>query len=229
MLPSEVSVSLPPMVTPHRPRLMEYAAPNGGTGKCAIFQIVELFLAFEGLVTHRRDHFQFRRERAQRHFETHLVIAGGRAAVGNGIGAQLARHERDGLRLHDALGAHAQRIELAATHVAHDQETQHLLEIVGTRVDLVMLDGAQRQRALTQRLRAGGVDAAGVDGHRDDRPAVVVLEPGHQEGGVEAAGIGEHDGLSASNQLKKAFLFRLQKLRATARAPAPARAHRRWR
>ena len=33
MLPVEVSVSLPPMVTPHRPRLIEYAAPKGGTGR----------------------------------------------------------------------------------------------------------------------------------------------------------------------------------------------------
>ena len=32
MLPVEVRVSLPPMVTPHKPRLMEYAAPYGGIG-----------------------------------------------------------------------------------------------------------------------------------------------------------------------------------------------------
>src|ERR1700692_3888688 len=31
-LPPEVSVSWPPMVTPHRPRFTEYAAPNGGMG-----------------------------------------------------------------------------------------------------------------------------------------------------------------------------------------------------
>ena len=32
MLPAEVRVSLPPMVTPHRPRLTEYFAPVGGMG-----------------------------------------------------------------------------------------------------------------------------------------------------------------------------------------------------
>ena len=108
--------------------------------------------------------------------------------------------QRDGLRLHHALGADAQRIELAAAHVAHDQEAQHLLEVVGARVDLVMLDGAERQRALAQRLRGRGIDAAGVHGDRDDRPAVVLRQPGHQERGVEAAGIGEHDGLGARCQ-----------------------------
>ena len=92
MLPSEVSVSLPPMVTPHRPRLIEYAAPYGGTGRLRACQIVELFLALEGLVAHRRDHLELRRERAQRHFEAHLVVAGGRAAVRDGVRAELARH-----------------------------------------------------------------------------------------------------------------------------------------
>ena len=58
--------------------------------------------------------------------------------------AELARHARDGLRLHDALGADAQRIELAAAHVAHDEEAQHLLEVVRARIDLVVLD---RRRA----------------------------------------------------------------------------------
>src|SRR5580700_10837115 len=33
MLPAEVSVSRPPMVTPHSPRLIEYCAPLGGTGR----------------------------------------------------------------------------------------------------------------------------------------------------------------------------------------------------
>jgi hypothetical protein len=32
MLPFEVSVSMPPIVTPQRPRLIEYAAPCGGIG-----------------------------------------------------------------------------------------------------------------------------------------------------------------------------------------------------
>ena len=123
----------------------------------ARLQIVELFLALEGLVAHRRDHFELRRERAQRHFETHLVVARGRAAVRDGIRAELARHQRDGLRLHDALGAHAQRIELAAAHVAHDQEAQHLLEVVGARVDLVMLrwrrSAFERSAASSRRRR----------------------------------------------------------------------------
>jgi len=56
-----------------------------------------------------------------------LVVAGGGAAVGDRVRAELARHQRDGLRLHHALRADAQRIELAAAHVAHDQEAQHLL------------------------------------------------------------------------------------------------------
>ena len=166
-------------------------------GQVARRQVVQLFLALEGLVAHRREHFQVRRQRAQRHLEAHLVVAGGGAAVRDHVGAQLARHARDGLRLHHALGAHAQRIHLAAPHVAHDQEAQHLLEVVGARIDLVMRDGAQRQRALMQRLRGGRIDAAGVHRDRDDGPAGVLGHPGHEERRVEAAGIGEDDGLGA--------------------------------
>ena len=103
------------------------------------------------MIAHRREHRQLRGQRAQRHFEAHLVVAGRGAAVRDGVGAELARHARDGLRLHDALGADAQRIELAAAHVAHDQEAQHLLEVIGARIDLVMLDGAERTRAFAQR------------------------------------------------------------------------------
>ena len=112
MLPFEVSVSVPPMVTPHRPRLIEYAAPMRRHGQLALLQVLELFLALERLVAHRREHFEVRRQRAQRDFEAHLVVAGGRAAVRDHVRAELARHARDGLRLHHALGAHAQRIQL---------------------------------------------------------------------------------------------------------------------
>ena len=112
----------------------------------------------------------------------------------DGVRAELARHERDLLRLHDPLGAHAQRIELAAAHVAHDQETQHLLEVIRACVDLVMRDGTVSFGALGKRLRTGSIDAAGVHGHRDDGAAVVVLEPGHQERSVEATGVGQDNG-----------------------------------
>ena len=161
----------------------------------ALLQVLELLAALEGPVAHRREHLELRRQRAQRDFEAHLVVAGRGAAVRDHVGAELARHARDGLRLHDALGADAQRIELAAPHVAHDQEAQHLLEIVRARIDLVMLDGAERVRALAQRARRGRIDAAGVDRDGDDRAAVVLGQPRHQERGVEAAGIGQHDGL----------------------------------
>ena len=88
---------------------------------------------------------------------------------------RLARHARDGLRLHDALGADAQRIELAAPHVAHDEEAQHLLEVVRARIDLVMLDGPERAGALARACwRRRRIDATGVHGHGDDGAAVLL-------------------------------------------------------
>ena len=72
-----------------------------------------------------------------------------------------------------ALRADAQRIELSAPHVAHDEKAQHLLEVVGARIDLVVLHGAERARARPPACGAAGrIDAAGVDRDGDDRPAV---------------------------------------------------------
>jgi hypothetical protein len=95
--------------------------------------------------------------------------------------AKLARHQRHRLRLHHALGADAQRVELAAPHVADDQVLQHLLEVVRARIDLVMLDGAECQRTFMQCLCSGRVDAAGVHRHGDDRALIVFLQPRHEE------------------------------------------------
>ena len=111
--------------------------------------------------------------------------------------AELARVFGDGLRLHDALGADAQRIHLAALHVAHDQVLDHLLEVGLLRFDQDVILRAERARPLIQHLRRFGIDAAGVDGHGDDRPPIVFLQPRHQERGVEAAGEGEQDRLVA--------------------------------
>ena len=137
----------------------------------AILEILELFGPLERLVAHRRENRELRRERAQRDFEAHLIVAGRRAAVRDDFRAELARVFGDRLRLHDALGADAQRIHLAALDVAHDQEPDHLIEVRPLRLDEDVVLRAERVRTLIEHLRRVSVDAAGVDGHRDDRDA----------------------------------------------------------
>ena len=95
------------------------------------------------------------------------------------VGAQFAGHACDGLSLHGALGTHAQRVHLAATHVAHDQKAQHFVEIVGARIDLMVIDSAQRNGALCQCLGSCGIDATGVYRDGDDRTTGVLGDPGH--------------------------------------------------
>src|SRR6185437_9743832 len=163
----------------------------------ALLQVFQFLLTLEGAVAHRSNDFQLRRERAQRHFETYLVITGGRAAVGNRVGAELARHVRDGLRLHGTLGADTERIQLAALDVSHDEKAQHLLEIIRTSIDLVMLDVAERASALTKRTSGSSIDATGVDGHCNYGTAVIFRDPGNEERGVEPTGIGKDNGLGA--------------------------------
>jgi hypothetical protein len=158
---------------------------------------VSVSVPLESFVSHRREHFEIRRERAQRHFEAHLIVAGRGAAVRDHAGAELARHAGNRLRLHHALRANAKRVELAAAHVPHDEKAQHLLEVIRPRVDDVMLHRAERLRALRERSPGGLVDAAGIHRYRDDGAVVVLGHPRHEERRIQTAGISEDDGLCA--------------------------------
>ena len=146
-------------------------------------------------IAHGRDDFEFGCQSSQGHLETYLIVARRRAAMRDAAGAKLARHQRDGLRLHDALGADAERVQLPASHVAHDQKAQHLLEVIGARIDLVVLARAKGEGSFMQSAGRGRIDATRIHRDGDDRPLVLLLEPGNEERGVETARIGENDGL----------------------------------
>src|ERR1700684_3193233 len=60
----------------------------------------------------------------------------------------------------------------------------------------MMFDGAEPCRARGERRRRLGVDTAGVDGDRDHRTPVGIVEPGHAKRGVEAPREREQNGLS---------------------------------
>ena len=68
-------------------------------GQSVILQIAELLGALERAVAHRRNDFQIRRQGPQRHFETHLVVARGRAAVRHHRGTERQSQLCNGLRL----------------------------------------------------------------------------------------------------------------------------------
>ena len=239
MLPSDVSVSLPPIVTPHRPRFTEYAAPYGGIGSLRSSRYFSCSGRLNALVAHRRENRQLRRERAQRDFEAHLIVAGGRAAVRHDLGAELARVFGNRLRLHHALGADAQRIHLAALHVAHDQVLDHLVEV---RL-LAPRPGCDPAR------RARGRAAPAPWPPRASMPPVSTVtvmigrpigraQPRHQERGVEAAGEGEQNRLGAGRKCCQIVMCRsmrvslrsdCRKCREDARAACAARDRLRWR
>ena len=144
MLPWELKVSFPPIVTPHRPRLTEYAAPKGGTGKPRDSRYATCSGRLKARSRTGARIFEPGRERAQRHLEPHLVVAGGGRAVRYRVAGEACRPLRDGLRLQHALGADAQRIEVAAPHVAHHEVAQHLVEVSGPRIDEMVRGGAER-------------------------------------------------------------------------------------
>ena len=179
---------------------------EGWHGQLALLQVLELLGSLEGTIADGCQDLELRRERAQCDFEADLVVAGRGRPVRDDVRVELARELGDGLGLEHALRADAQRIEIAATHVAHDEVLEHLLEVCGPRVDEVMGDGAERPRALLEHAGRFGVDAAGVHGERDDRAAVRLGEPRHTEGRVESAGKSEQDGPGALGRRHGEFL-----------------------
>ena len=95
-------------------------------------------------------------------------------------------------RLLGPLRRDAQRVDLAAEHVALDQEADEPLVHPVAGVDLVVRDGADGLGLPPDRGAIGRGGAAGVHVDRVHRPAVVG-ETGDAVRGVEAAGEGEGD------------------------------------
>src|SRR5262249_11013020 len=122
------------------PAIDRVSRTERGHREAALLQIVELLLALESLVANWRKDLQIRCEGAQGYFESNLVVARSRAPMSNHVSAELPRHARDCLCLHDTFRTHTERIELATLHIAHDQKAQHLFKIVCARVNLMMLD-----------------------------------------------------------------------------------------
>src|SRR5450631_197851 len=166
-------------------------------GKLAVLEIFELFRPLEGAVADGRNDLKVRRQRAQRDFEADLVVTRRRAAVRDHRGLERKCHLSDGLGLQYALGANAQRIQAPPSDVAHDEEFEYLVEIRRARIEQMMLEAAEFNRPQRQALRSRRVDAAGIDGHGNHRTSISLLEPGHTERGVQTAGKGQKNGLSA--------------------------------
>ena len=140
----------------------------------------------------RRDHGHVGLERVIAELEAHLVVALAGRAVGDGVGANLLRDldlalgdQRPRDRGAEEIRPLVERVrpEHGKDVVAHELFAQILDE------DVVRLDTEK------QRLLARGLDLlalAEVGGEGDHLAAVGGLQPFQNDGGVEAAGIGEH-------------------------------------
>ncbi len=132
-----------------------------------------------------REHVEVLAQNLQRHVEPDLVVAGAGGAVRHGLRPHLLGHVHDAAGLHHPLGPHAQRIDVAAQHVALDQIAQVIGVQLVAPVDHHVVGGAQRQRAILDGIGLVHVDAAGVHGDGDDGRVVGLAEVGDAEGGVK--------------------------------------------
>ncbi len=105
------SVSLPPIVTPHRPWLTEYLPPAAGTGKPCSASHLRCSSRLGARSRTGARIFEPGAIVAQRRLEAHLVVAGRGAAVRDDVEAALERLAREDLGLQAALGADPQRVQ----------------------------------------------------------------------------------------------------------------------
>ena len=119
----------------------------------------------------------------------------------DGLCLAVGRELREPCRLQTALGADAKGIRLAAQDVAGHEVADDIIEKVLLAVDEHMLDGAEGQRAFFERHGRGGINAARVDGCRDDVAAIGFPEPWDAERRVEAAGKRKNNRVFAHNDV----------------------------
>ena len=141
----------------------------------------------------RRDHGQLGREGGVGELEAHLVVALAGAAVGERVGTDGAGEL--GLTARDERPAHggAEEVLAAVNGAGAERGPDELLHVLLAQVLDVALVGARGERLLAH---AGELVAALADvgGHADDAGVIVLLEPGHDDRGIETAGVGEDDG-----------------------------------
>jgi hypothetical protein len=131
-------------------------------------------------------------ERADRDVEADLVVAGARAPVRDGLGADRLGHLDGLLGLDDPLGAHRHRVDAAAQAVALDEVGDESVVDGLARVDGAVVSHAELPRAGRDLLDLAGPEAARVDADRDHLRARRLAQPDGAERGVESAREGEH-------------------------------------
>ncbi len=136
-------------------------------------------------------------EEPERGVEPDLVVARARRAVGDGGGAEAGGLTDEHGRLHDALGADAQRVDAAPEDIALNEVGEHAVEQLGAGIDRRVARRAEVERALLDGVELARAEAAGVDGDGVDLLARRLPEVGDAERSVEAAAEGEDDGHEA--------------------------------
>ena len=95
------------------------------------------------MIPYRRQDLKLRRQGLENDLEAHLVISGGRAAMGNRRRAEVPGRVGQAARLNPAFGAHTQRIHLPPAYVAHDQVLEHLVEEIAPGFHEDVVHGAE--------------------------------------------------------------------------------------
>ena len=138
-----------------------------------------------------RDDFDVGLQGIGRQFKTYLVVALAGGAVGDGVGAGLVGDVDQALGDQGTGDGGAEQVDafiegIGAEHREHEIADELFLEIV----DVDFLDAHELG------FLAGGLELlalANVGGEGDDLAVLLDLQPAQDDGGVETAGVGQHD------------------------------------
>ena len=156
----------------------------------------ELAAGIEVPLAPGRDHLDVGIERVIAELETDLVVALAGGAMGDGLGPGLMRDLDLALGDERPRDRGAEQVEPLVEGVgAEHREDEVAHELLAQVLDVDLLDPQHLG------LAPGGLQLlalAEVGGEGDDFAAIGLLQPFQDDGGVEPAGIGEHDLLDAA-------------------------------
>src|SRR5438552_1304392 len=139
----------------------------------------------------RRDDLNIRRDGLVGQFETHLVVAFSSAAVGKAVGAKLQRDFRLALGDDGARHGSAEQVCMLVNCAGAKRRPNVIAHKFFAQIFDVRGRSARSKRFLARSFEVFLL--ADVADHGDHFAAVVFLEPGNDDGRIQAAGIGEYN------------------------------------
>ena len=164
-------------------------------------EVVHLLLTAQVAVAREGDDFHVGAHDEESHVEPHLVVAGSRGTVGDGIGSDFLGVARNGHALENTFGRHGDGVDIVAQHVAVDHELEALLVVFVGNVERHVLLCAQLVGVFFVGLELFFAKATGVGTGGIHFVAFFLGQIHYGVRGIQTAAEGDHNFLFHGNNL----------------------------